>query len=66
MKAIGVGLLPLMRDSGGAIVSLDFDARFAWPVYDWMGVAKASLEAVTRYLARDLGPHGISLNTFSA
>jgi enoyl ACP reductase len=66
LKAIGVGLLPLMRDNGGAIVSLDFDARFAWPVYDWMGVAKASLEAVTRYLARDLGPHGIRVNTVSA
>jgi enoyl ACP reductase len=66
LKAIGVGLLPLMRENGGAIVSLDFDARFAWPVYDWMGVAKASLEAVTRYLARDLGPHGIRVNTVSA
>jgi enoyl-[acyl-carrier protein] reductase I len=66
LKAIGVGLLPLMRERGGAIVSLDFDARFAWPVYDWMGVAKASLEAVTRYLARDLGPHGIRVNTVSA
>jgi enoyl-[acyl-carrier protein] reductase I len=66
LKAIAVGLLPLMQERGGAIVSLDFDARFAWPVYDWMGVAKASLEAVTRYLARDLGPHGIRANTVSA
>ena len=66
LKAIGVGLLPLMREHGGAIVSLDFDARFAWPVYDWMGVSKAALEAVTRYLARDLGPHGIRVNTVSA
>jgi enoyl-[acyl-carrier protein] reductase I len=65
LKAIAVGLLPHMRE-GGAIVSLDFDARFAWPVYDWMGVAKASLEAVTRYLARDLGPSGIRVNTVSA
>jgi enoyl-[acyl-carrier protein] reductase I len=66
LKAIGVGLLPLMQERGGAIVSLDFDARFAWPVYDWMGVAKAALESVTRYLARDLGPHGIRVNTVSA
>lgn len=66
LKALAVALLPLMRDRGGAIVSLDFDARFAWPVYDWMGVAKAGLEAVTRYLARDLGPHGIRVNTVSA
>lgn len=66
LKALAVALLPLMREKGGAIVSLDFDARFAWPVYDWMGVAKAGLEAVTRYLARDLGPHGIRVNTVSA
>jgi enoyl ACP reductase len=66
LKAIATGLLPLMKEQGGAIVSLDFDGRFAWPVYDWMGVAKASLESVTRYLARDLGPFGIRVNTISA
>jgi len=66
LKAIAAGLLPLMKDDGGAIVSLDFDARVAWPIYDWMGVAKASLESITRYLARDLGPHGIRVNTVSA
>jgi enoyl-[acyl-carrier protein] reductase I len=66
LKAIAAGFLPLMREHGGAIVSLDFDARVAWPVYDWMGVAKASLESVTRYLARDLGPHRIRVNTVSA
>ena len=43
---------------GGAIVGLDFDAAVAWPIYDWMGVAKAALESVSRYLARDLGPTG--------
>ncbi len=66
LKAIAAGLLPLMQDNGGSVVSLDFDGRFAWPVYDWMGVAKAGLEAVTRYLARDLGPKGIRVNTVSA
>ncbi|MGZ8635807.1 MAG: enoyl-ACP reductase FabI [Actinomycetota bacterium] len=66
LKAIATGLLPLMRDEGGAIVSLDFDARVAWPIYDWMGVAKASLESITRYLARDLGPFRIRVNTVSA
>ncbi|HEY7464847.1 MAG TPA: SDR family oxidoreductase, partial [Candidatus Limnocylindria bacterium] len=49
-----------------SVVSLTFDGRFAWPIYDWMGVAKAGLEATTRYLARDLGPHGIRVNTVSA
>ena len=66
LKAIAVGMLPLMREHGGAIASLDFDATVAWPIYDWMGVCKAGLEAVTRYLARDLGPHGIRVNTVSA
>jgi enoyl-[acyl-carrier protein] reductase I len=66
LKTIAVGMLPLMREHGGSIVSLDFDARFAWPVYDWMGVAKAGLESITRYLARDLGPHAIRVNTVSA
>ena len=66
LKSLAVGMLPLMEERGGAIVSLDFDATVAWPVYDWMGVAKAGLESVTRYLARDLGPTGIRVNTVSA
>jgi meromycolic acid enoyl-[acyl-carrier-protein] reductase len=65
LKAIAVELLPLMSQ-GGSVVSLDFDARVAWPIYDWMGVAKAGLESVSRYLARDLGPKGIRVNTVSA
>ncbi|MDP1821061.1 MAG: enoyl-ACP reductase FabI [Acidimicrobiales bacterium] len=52
---------------GGAIVGLDFDnSRQAWPAYDWMGVAKAALEATSRYLARDLGPKGIRVNLVAA
>ncbi|MEX0832662.1 MAG: enoyl-ACP reductase FabI [Actinomycetota bacterium] len=66
MKALAEGLLPLMKEKGGGIVGLDFDASVAWPIYDWMGVAKAGLEAVARYLARDLGPHGIRVNLVSA
>ncbi|MGH2538902.1 MAG: enoyl-ACP reductase FabI [Actinomycetota bacterium] len=65
LKELATGMLPLMSD-GGSIVSLDFDARVAWPIYDWMGVAKAGLESVTRYLARDLGPKGVRVNTVSA
>ena len=57
LKALSVAMLPLMED-GGAIVGMDFDGSVAWPVYDWMGVSKAALEAVSRYLARDLGPQG--------
>lgn len=66
LKALAVGMLPLMEEAGGSIVSLDFDASVAWPIYDWMGVSKAGLESITRYLARDLGPKGIRVNTVSA
>jgi enoyl ACP reductase len=66
LKALAVGVLPLLEKGGGSIVSLDFDASVAWPIYDWMGVSKAALEAVTRYLARDLGPRAIRVNCVSA
>ena len=66
LASLAAGMLPIMEERGGSIVSLDFDAQVAWPIYDWMGVSKAGLEAVTRYLARDLGPKGIRANTISA
>jgi enoyl-[acyl-carrier protein] reductase I len=66
LKALAEAALPLMREHGGAVVGLDFDASVAWPAYDWMGVAKAGLEAVNRYLARDLGAYGIRTNLVSA
>ena len=66
-KALAVGLLPLLQAAGrGSLVTLDFDNSQAWPSYDWMGVAKAALEAVTRYLARDLGPYRVRVNAVSA
>ena len=65
LKSLAAALAPLMED-GGSVVGLDFDAAVAWPVYDWMGVAKAALESVSRYLARDLGPRGIRVNLVSA
>ena len=64
-KALAEVVAPLMSD-GGALVGLDFDATVAWPSYDWMGVAKAALESVNRYLARDLGAQGIRANLISA
>jgi enoyl ACP reductase len=67
LKALSVGLLEPMKAAGGAsVVTLTFDGRMAWPIYDWMGVAKAGLEATTRYLARDLGEFGIRVNAVSA
>ncbi len=65
LKALAEATVPLMSN-GGSLVGLTFDGRFAWPVYDWMGVAKSSFEAISRYLARDLGPHGIRCNLVSA
>lgn len=65
LKSLAVAAKPLMS-SGSSIVGLTFDASFAWPVYDWMGVAKAAFESTSRYLARDLGPSGIRVNLVSA
>jgi enoyl ACP reductase len=65
LKALAVAALPRMS-AGGSVVGLTFDAQYAWPVYDWMGVAKAAFEATNRYLARDLGPKGIRSNLVSA
>jgi enoyl-[acyl-carrier protein] reductase I len=67
LKEIAVGLLPLMQEEGGSIVTLDFDnSVHAWPSYDWMGVSKAALVSVVRYLARDLGRYKIRVNAVSA
>ncbi|MCU1466551.1 MAG: short-chain dehydrogenase/reductase [Actinomycetia bacterium] len=66
LKSLAVACRPMMT-SGGSIVGLDFDnSRVAWPVYDWMGVAKAAFESTARYLARDLGPEGIRVNLVAA
>jgi enoyl-[acyl-carrier protein] reductase I len=68
LKALVAALLPLLEEDGhgGSVVAMDFDASVAWPAYDWMGVAKAALEATGRYLARDLGPRGVRVNLVSA
>ena len=65
LAALTRAALPLM-EGGGSVVGLDFDATQAWPVYDWMGVAKAALESTARYLARDLGPRGVRVNLVCA
>jgi enoyl ACP reductase len=69
LSALAAALRPLLgraEGAGGSVVGLDFDASVAWPSYDWMGVAKAALESVSRYLARDLGPEGVRVNLVSA
>ncbi|HMC52036.1 MAG TPA: enoyl-ACP reductase FabI [Acidimicrobiales bacterium] len=67
LKVLAHGVLPLMEAAGGgSVVGLDFDASVAWPAYDWMGVAKAALESLARYLARDLGPSRVRVNLIAA
>ncbi len=65
LKALAMAALPLITN-GGSIVGLTFDATTAWPVYDWMGVAKAAFESTNRYLARDLGSRNIRCNLVAA
>jgi meromycolic acid enoyl-[acyl-carrier-protein] reductase len=65
--ALGRGFRELLGAAeAGSLVGLDFDASVAWPTYDWMGVAKAGLEATSRYLARELGPLGVRVNLVAA
>jgi enoyl ACP reductase len=69
LKALTETLQPLLAAAPGgraSVVGLDFDASVAWPAYNWMGVAKAALEAVSRYLAYELGPSGVRVNLVSA
>jgi enoyl-[acyl-carrier protein] reductase I len=72
LKALVEAFRPLLAaagaDGGGgaSVVGLDFDASVAWPAYDWMGVSKAALESLTRYLARDLGAERIRVNLVAA
>ncbi|MFF8828760.1 enoyl-ACP reductase FabI [Streptomyces sp. NPDC015131] len=65
LKSLTMACMPLMQN-GGSVVGLTFDAQFAWPQYDWMGPAKAALEATSRYLARDLGKQDVRCNLISA
>jgi enoyl-[acyl-carrier protein] reductase I len=58
---------PLMADRRGSMLTLSYlGAVRALPSYNVMGLAKASLEANTRFLAYDLGPEGIRVNAISA
>ncbi|HEY1990617.1 MAG TPA: enoyl-ACP reductase FabI [Acidimicrobiales bacterium] len=72
LKALAEAFRPLLAAAGegdgpgASIVGLDFDATVAWPAYDWMGVSKAALESLSRYLARDLGPEKVRVNLVAA
>jgi enoyl-[acyl-carrier protein] reductase I len=72
LKALVEAFRPLLVAAGtdgrpgASVVGLDFDASVAWPSYDWMGVSKAALESLARYLARDLGSQRIRVNLVAA
>jgi enoyl-[acyl-carrier protein] reductase I len=56
-----------LMPNGGSLVTMTYlGSERAIPNYNTMGVAKAALEAATRYIARDLGPRGIRVNAISA
>jgi enoyl ACP reductase len=67
LRTMSHALLPLFEArGGGSVVGMTFDTSTAWPGYDWMGVAKTALEGVNRYLALNLGGHGVRANLVSA
>jgi enoyl-[acyl-carrier protein] reductase I len=61
---------PLLQKSealgGASVIALDFDGTRAYPAYDWMGVMKAGLESLGRYLSREVGPDKIRVNMLAA
>ena len=65
LKALTAACVPVLKNPS-SVVGLTFDATVSWPVYDWMGVAKAAFESTSRYLARYLGDKGIRVNLISA
>jgi enoyl-[acyl-carrier protein] reductase I len=66
LVALARAAAPLMTDGGSIIGMSYYGAEKVVPHYNVMGVAKASLEASTRYLAYDLGPKKIRVNCISA
>jgi enoyl-[acyl-carrier protein] reductase I len=66
LVALARGAAPLMTNGGSIVAMSYYGAAKVVPHYNVMGVAKASLEASTRYLAYDLGPKKIRVNCISA
>lgn len=66
LVALARGALPLMTEGGSIVAMSYYGSQKVVPHYNVMGVAKASLEASTRYLAYDLGPRKIRVNCISA
>jgi enoyl-[acyl-carrier protein] reductase I len=66
LVALARAAAPLMADRGSVVAMSYYGAEKVVPHYNVMGVAKAALEASTRYLAYDLGPKKIRVNCISA
>jgi enoyl-[acyl-carrier protein] reductase I len=66
LVALARGAAPLMSDGGSIVAMSYYGSEKVVPHYNVMGVAKAALEAGTRYLAYDLGPKKIRVNCISA
>ncbi len=70
LSALVGAFRPLLQRSealgGASVIALDFDGTRAYPMYDWMGVMKAGLESLGRYLAREVGPDKIRVNMLAA
>jgi enoyl-[acyl-carrier protein] reductase I len=67
LVAVSRAALPLMKDRQAGIMTLTYlGSERVIQNYNVMGVAKAALEASVRYLANDLGPHGVRVNAVSA
>ncbi|MSR42879.1 MAG: enoyl-ACP reductase [Pedosphaera sp.] len=66
LVALARGAAPLMTHGGSIVAMSYYGAEKVVPHYNVMGVAKASLEASTRYLAYDLGPRKVRVNCISA
>lgn len=56
----------LMKNGGKMVTISSLGSRLAWPIYTAVGVSKAALEALTRYLAIELAPMGICVNGVAA
>lgn len=63
--SLAKAVLPVMN-RGGSIVGMDFDPTRAMPAYNWMTVAKSALESVNRFVAREVGAHGVRSNLVAA
>ncbi|HXB58067.1 MAG TPA: enoyl-ACP reductase [Candidatus Acidoferrales bacterium] len=66
LVALARAAAPLMTEGGSIVAMSYYGAEKVVPHYNVMGVAKAALEASTRYLAYDLGPQKIRVNCISA